>query len=362
MEELQNIIIEYLNSKTFDSIGALNLNENNHSYFLHNLLKINSKILNSFIELLGINDIKFDKKVTITPLKKYIDVYIRDNKHAIIIENKIYNACDQENQLFRYKETAIEDGISEHNIIVVYLTSDGEKKISNIEQEKLAELQLKKINYKDDILPWLHKINVEFKLKIDDYINYLENFIYSSNTESYCSLYNKLNTDNEIINCVKLYKQLDDDITRKFIDWLLNEKIFNQLQNNFGFNDYETDIKHFRKSSNNIYILFYKRNWYVRFEWYIHFEYIFNLKTGTMNIELHIENKKHRETIGNELCKNELVTEIISPKGKIFYSRNISINKDFSINKEDYDAIESDIKKIEQVIDECCNHNPTTLY
>ena len=56
---------------------------------------------------------------------------IENALQAIIIENKIYGAVDQESQLERYIECVIMHGKKESNIYVVYLTKDGEKSVDN---------------------------------------------------------------------------------------------------------------------------------------------------------------------------------------------------------------------------------------
>ena len=55
-------------------------------------------------------------------IKGYIDILIKNDTQAIIIENKINNAPDQKNQLVRYMSHLVDLGIDKENITVVYLT------------------------------------------------------------------------------------------------------------------------------------------------------------------------------------------------------------------------------------------------
>jgi hypothetical protein len=86
--------------------------------------------------------------------KKYIDVWIKSSKHCIIIENKINNAVDQNNQIPRYFQTA-----NDENLIVdaiIYLSLDGKKtitdKINWPEEEKkdIEKVLLEIATYSED--------------------------------------------------------------------------------------------------------------------------------------------------------------------------------------------------------------------
>ena len=65
--------------------------------------------------------------------KENIDGLIEEpsKDYAIIIENKINWATDQELQLVRYFNTVKRHGIPDRNIFVIYLTLDGSKKVSS---------------------------------------------------------------------------------------------------------------------------------------------------------------------------------------------------------------------------------------
>lgn len=86
---------------------------------------------------------------------------------AVIIENKINWAADQETQIDRYIDTVINEGIPEDKIYVVYLTDDGSKKIWDgsfslegknilgyVDENKPGRFI--ELNYRDDIMQLLN--------------------------------------------------------------------------------------------------------------------------------------------------------------------------------------------------------------
>ena len=115
----------------------------------------------------------------------FMDGYIKSSDGwAIIIENKINWAADQQNQIDRYIQSAIGDGIAENKIYVVYLTDNGAKKVSDYSFDKERNGNIGgffELNYQDDILPLLKTTAVELPEKeivltaaITQYIDYLE--------------------------------------------------------------------------------------------------------------------------------------------------------------------------------------------
>jgi hypothetical protein len=84
----------------------------------------------------------------------FIDIILFKNKHAILIENKIY-APDQKYQLLRYKD----ESINYKNCIVLYLTLDGRcPSVNSIKNDilKLEEnVDFYCISYKNEITYWL---------------------------------------------------------------------------------------------------------------------------------------------------------------------------------------------------------------
>lgn len=105
-----------------------------HSYILYTILNPTTKkvrnieYLNLFVkEIINKSgkNFKFElfkDNVKVSREHKNIDIFISDETKAIIIENKINNAPDQENQLARYYETVIEEeNIDKENIVIIYL-------------------------------------------------------------------------------------------------------------------------------------------------------------------------------------------------------------------------------------------------
>lgn len=184
-------------------IDELHANENAHTRILLKLLdyEFNQKkvILEDFLNLL--NRKLLDRKIPIfddykiTGQFEFIDGYIWSDskKVAIIIENKINWACDQNEQIQRYIETAKQCGIDEKDFFVVYLTDNGIKKAADYSFTDYAKKMLDwkdpenqgryiESNYLYDILPFLYEIfnklsfskeNV-LKAAIFQYIDYLE--------------------------------------------------------------------------------------------------------------------------------------------------------------------------------------------
>lgn len=165
--------------------------ENWHSRILRMLLEYHIDnsypILGSFINLL-----KKDNNLPIKDLNEYsqppyiyyqrenIDILIRIENDAIIIENKINWASDQEQQIERYIKSVISDPNIE-NVYVIYLTSDGTKQVaeySYTEEAKRLARSFIPLNYKDHILPWLRELQGDLNNQILSsslvlYIDYL---------------------------------------------------------------------------------------------------------------------------------------------------------------------------------------------
>ena len=130
--------------------------------------------LREFINACGISDFGLDTSNALV-YREYenIDIYITDGDKHIIIENKIWNADDQDKQIYRYIETIKKENslLDNDGILVLYLTPHFDKTPS---QESLNGFKIKdgflekgndKIPYKhiicNDILKWLNKVKIE---------------------------------------------------------------------------------------------------------------------------------------------------------------------------------------------------------
>lgn len=179
-------------------IDELHINENAHSRILAKLLQFKNtsgqyEILASFIDYIKkekksfseFERIKIESPV-ITQEKERIDLWVRDyaSKYAIIFENKIYDAADQEAQLYRYIEKTRNCGFFDPNIFILYLTKFGDKPSDQTwggEKEKYQSRFLA-LSFRDDILVWLENDvipNIRQKdsylsSAVSQYVDYLE--------------------------------------------------------------------------------------------------------------------------------------------------------------------------------------------
>jgi len=171
-------------------IDLLWADENAHSRIFAELLKQNSgnkfEILEYFYDLLHTQISIFDKKPIqpkITSEKDRIDLLILHSDYAIIIENKIHGATDQDRQIARYIDKVKAKGFNEKNIWIVYLTKYGglPEKQSWGDYEDSFKQRFFRISFRKDILPWLEnsvlpnsKIkDVFLKSALEQYIDHL---------------------------------------------------------------------------------------------------------------------------------------------------------------------------------------------
>lgn len=159
-------------------ISELHAGENANSRILRGLLQYSYNgqypILHSFINLIGtLADSDIDISIQTPELTNEqdnrIDMLIKEKKsYAIIVENKIWEACDQEKQIERYIDYVDGLEIPKRKIFVIYLTRDGNKKVSDTSLTDKAKKYLAFsdksngrficMNYKDDIMPWLETL------------------------------------------------------------------------------------------------------------------------------------------------------------------------------------------------------------
>lgn len=129
-EELRSALPYHINL-----IDELRVNENAHSRILCRMLRYqNVEGRFEYLEFLlkkmsrivpAFGEIKLHEPI-ITQEKERIDLWVRDARNcAIIFENKIYNAKDQDAQISRYIEKTLKEGFREDQIYVVYLSQSG---------------------------------------------------------------------------------------------------------------------------------------------------------------------------------------------------------------------------------------------
>lgn len=176
-------------------IDELYINENGHSRILAKLLQYRSEssryeLLESLIGYIcevvhseSFASIKV-KKPEITQEKERIDLWVRDMDYAIIFENKIYNAADQESQLGRYIEKTIGCGYPKDGIFLVYLSQNGEEPdcqswggYKDAFQNRYVNLSFgKHINpwLKEWVLPNIRIKETILRSALEQYIDYLD--------------------------------------------------------------------------------------------------------------------------------------------------------------------------------------------
>ena len=179
-------------------VELLHANENAHTRILVKLLRYNHndgnlEFARSFVR-------KFVPKVDVQAPEvweqiDYVDALIGEHgRYAIVIENKINWAVDQNGQIERYLVAAQNLlGVGNENLHVIYLTDNGIKTPSeNSLTDKAKEVlgvsanddgRLLKLNYRDDIIPWIAEDVLPFCRHgdrqtihaIEQYLDYLKN-------------------------------------------------------------------------------------------------------------------------------------------------------------------------------------------
>lgn len=278
-------------------ITELHANENAHSRILRMFLQYDDgteeyPILRKFIEIPKVKDIISDidfNKCIFRNEQERIDLLIENSSHAIIIENKIYGAVDQESQLERYIECVINHGIEKSNIFVIYLTKDGEKTVDVNSFTQIAKDYLDYeegvdngrfilLNYRYDILPWLETMvlpNCTLKEELlisalKQYIDYLNNILgLRENNQQNRKIMETIKDALEIKSiddCIKIVDQLDG-LTREVNN--LRDKMTEEIGKKYveePFNKYlQAKDKSYSLeccfSYNCIWICVYSTNW-----------------------------------------------------------------------------------------------------
>lgn len=221
-------------------IDELYINENGHSRILAKLLQYKSD--NQHYEILE-SLIKYINKIAssdsfgrirvnqpeITQEKERIDLWVREKgQYAIIFENKIYNAADQDAQLSRYIEKTKGYGFSDDQIYIVYLSQNGGEPdeqswggCKNAFQSRYVNLSYRSYILswmKEQILPNVRIKETTLRSAIEQYVDYLEGLFekrIQNNTivmETEKMLIEKL-TLNQFVNDLDKVAFLKDKIT-----------------------------------------------------------------------------------------------------------------------------------------------------
>ena len=182
-ETIESIAQKKINTKIvppYNVFSMWNMSENDHTKILLALMRYKESnnsypLIYSFLERFAkgciTNDNFENTKVVFNASysKSYIDGLIifgeENSRKAIIIENKIYDASDQNQQISRYIGHMIHsEGINKENIWVFYITGDGSKEVNKNsydkdpegeEPETFIDNRFVELNYKNDITAWL---------------------------------------------------------------------------------------------------------------------------------------------------------------------------------------------------------------
>lgn len=175
-------------------IDELHINENGHSRILYKLLEYRNPdgdyiFLKSLLKYISKNCEAFEKicvtNPEITQELCRIDLWVRDKDYAIIFENKVYNATDQEAQIARYIECTQGNGCPLDKIFVVYMPQMDDKDPVDDSWGKYKEdfaSRYVKFSFRNGVLPWLKSDVLPsipdkdklLKSAIEQYVDYLE--------------------------------------------------------------------------------------------------------------------------------------------------------------------------------------------
>lgn len=177
-------------------IDELHINENGHSRILYKLLEYRDPdgdyiFLKSLLKYIAKNCEAFEKICVINPEITQelcrIDLWVRDRAggYAIIFENKVYNATDQEAQIARYIECTQDNEYPLDKIFVVYMPQMDDKDPADDswgEYKEAFASRYVKFSFRNGVLPWLKSDVLPsipdkdklLKSAIEQYVDYLE--------------------------------------------------------------------------------------------------------------------------------------------------------------------------------------------
>jgi hypothetical protein len=212
--------------------------ENKHSKIIAEFLNpqgshgLKSELLRQFVGELGEKftiknfDIENARAVTECSIDNgRLDILIEDkNKHALIIENKIY-AHDQPEQLERYNEFACNQ-YGQGNYQIFYLTPYG----NNASEQSAGDVDYLPISYKETIIGWLKECvpiaehHPMVRETLNQYINHLNQLINTNIMDNNPKLRAFVaNNIDKIKEMVEIYKMHQSRPGR--IRWFLNDKL-----------------------------------------------------------------------------------------------------------------------------------------
>ncbi len=257
-------------------IDELHINENSHSRILCKLLQYKSQlgeyvVLQSLLGYISGQNNEYRSIYILSPLitqeQCRIDLWVRDRAggYAIIFENKVYNATDQEAQLSRYIGCTKANGFTDEQIFVVYLSQQGSEPAEQSWGTYKSEYEQRYINlsFRDDILPWLKEYVVPIlpdkdyllRCAVEQYIDYLEGIFSLRTIDKELNMKveecikEKLGLTGQVYDDYRTIRQYQDDINTV---WKHFETLKNKVENEM-FEEWKKGlIQHFPNYKRNI--------------------------------------------------------------------------------------------------------------
>lgn len=216
-------------------IEELHINENGHSRILTKLLQYRSNnrqyvFLESLLNyIISTKRVDFPDQVEnpeISQEAERIDLWVRDKKFALIMENKACGAVDQETQIFRYIEKTRNRGYADDKIFVIYLPPTDDKEPSDDSWNGLKELYAKryvKLSFRDDIIKWIENYvlpNICYKdnlllTAVIQYCDYLKELFKLYNNDMENQIRDLLDKELALSNdLIEKSKQIDETIEK----------------------------------------------------------------------------------------------------------------------------------------------------
>ena len=351
-------------------IDQLHADENAHTRILTQLLKYREDgkytIMKSFLKLLpelDVDSLNIDKSQVFFNRENIDGLIEKEGEYAVIIENKIHWAVDQDKQIERYVDTEINHGIPQDNIWVVYLTRDGQKKVEKYSLTKKAEkilgTRFVELDYRNHILPWLKdSILPNCRMKeewlasaIKQYVDHLEGLF--GTRESQKTLINKMrhkiadsigcidtmSIGEKYVKMTAFTESLNDmqSIVGSYIDSLINPIIYRLKEETlqiFGDICPNSEVEFNNRLDNGYFQILFK-NW----DYLIHFEWIplnietllqGNIYTLTLHMEGNWRDKMRRALEDETFCKEAGEAGLMPDsdnRSVTFYSKKISASK-----------------------------------
>ena len=248
-------------------IDELHINENGHSRILYKLLEYRNPngdyiFLKSLLKNIARNCEAFEKICVINPEITQelcrIDLWIRDRAggYAIIFENKVYNATDQEAQIARYIECTQSNGYPLDKIFVIYMPQKDDKDPVDDSWGKYKEdfaSRYVKFSFRNGVLPWLKSDVLPsipdkdklLKSAIEQYVNYLEGLFKQreSDKQLYIMVENYIKeklglNDDPFMNKKKLDRKIEElNEVRQYLVKMIDDyktQIFEQWKQHFN--------------------------------------------------------------------------------------------------------------------------------